>query len=210
MGRSLAVMAFLPLVTVLPVFLVGIMSLPRLAGLEGIAADRVMPALLALWAGQSWWLQAMAVLVLTGAVAAIMSTADSVLLSLSSILAKDILGKTWLKGAPSQRLTLWGKALSWAVMAGLVAFAVSPRISLWGLIELKLEVLIQVAPLFILGVLWPGLTARGALAGLLAGSLLAAGLTLAGHGKLWGWHAGLLGLAANLAVAWVVSMMWRR
>lgn len=206
--NSLSVMVFLPLVTVLPMFLVGILSLPRLSGLEGVAVDRVMPELLRIWAGESFWLHAMTVLVLTGTVAAIMSTADSVLLSLSSILAKDILGKTWLRGASSERLALWGKAISWATMVGLVAFALDPRITLWGLLELKLETLIQIAPLFILGTLWPRLSARGALAGLVTGALLAAGMTLGGHGKLWGWHAGIVALAANLMVAWLVSTVF--
>jgi Na+/proline symporter len=208
--NSLSVMVFLPLVTVLPMFLVGILSVPRLAGLEGIAADQVMPELLRIWASQSVWLHAMAVVVLTGTIGAIMSTADSVLLSLSSILAKDVLGKTWLKDASSEQLARLGKALSWAVMLGLIVFALSPRITLWGLIELKLEILIQIAPLFILGTLWSGLSARGALAGVVVGTLLAAGMSLSGHGRLWGWHAGVIGLAANLMIAWLTSVCTAR
>jgi Na+/proline symporter len=207
---SLGIMVFMPFVTVLPMFLVGILSIPLLPDVKGIDADQVMPELLRIWAGGSPWLHAMAVLVLTGTIAAIMSTADSVLLSLSSILAKDILGKTWMRGTSSERLALYGKGMSWLVMAGLIIFALSPRISLWGLIELKLEVLIQIAPAIILGTLWSGMTARGALAGLLVGVLLAAGLTLGGVGKLWGWHAGVIGVAANLAVACVVSLAQQR
>ncbi len=204
--NSLSVMVFLPLVTVLPMFLVGILSVPRLSGLEGIAADQVMPELLRVWASESLWLHAMAVLVLIGTIGAIMSTADSVLLSLSSILAKDILGKTWLQGASSEQLARLGKAVSWAVIAGLIVFALSSRITLWGLIELKLEILIQIAPLFLLGALWPGLSARAALAGLMVGTLLAGGMSLSGYGKLWGWHAGVIGLVVNVAVAWLVSV----
>jgi Na+/proline symporter len=207
---SLSVMVFMPFVTVLPMLLVGILSIPLLPGLDGIDADQVMPELLRIWAGGSPWLHAMAVLVLTGTIAAIMSTADSVLLSLSSILAKDILGKTWLRGASSERLARFGKVLSWLVIAGLVIFALSPRISLWGLIELKLEVLIQIAPAIILGTLWPGMTGRGALAGLVVGALLAGAMTLGGAGKLWGWHAGVIGVAANLAVVCLVSLLQQR
>jgi SSS family solute:Na+ symporter len=203
--NSLSVMVFLPMVTVLPMFLVGILSVPRLSGLEGIAADQVMPELLRTWAGQSVWLHAMALLVLTGIIGAIMSTADSVLLSLSAILAKDLLGKAWLRNASSEQLARWGKGLSWAVMLGLMAFALTPRITLWGLIELKLEILVQIAPLFILGTLWPGLGARGALAGMVVGALFAGGMSLGGYGKLWGWHAGLIALVLNLATACVVN-----
>lgn len=208
--NSLGAIAFMPLVTVLPMFLVGIVSLPRLSGLEGIAADQVMPALLRIWAGESAWLYAMAILVLTGAIAAIMSTADSVQLSLSSILAKDILGKVWLRNVSSERLARLGKGLSWVVMLGLMAFALSPRVSLWGLIELKLEILIQLSPLFILGALWPGMTARGALAGLLVGTLFSAGWILGGYGKLWGWHIGVIAATVNLAIAVLVSVLESR
>lgn len=198
--RSLSIMAFMPFVTVLPMFLLGILSLPHLPGLEGTAADQVMPALLRMWAGESSWLYVTTLLVLTGTVAAIMSTADSVLLSLSSIIAKDLLGKVWLQNASSESLANIGKIISWLVMLVLILFALSPRISLWGLIELKLEILIQVAPLFFLGSLWTAVTARSALIGLLVGTALAASLTLSGHGKIAGWHAGLLSAAVNLAI----------
>ena len=37
------------------------------------------------------------------------------------------------------------------------------------------------------------------------GTALAAGLTLSGLGKVWGWHAGVLGLALNVIVGVAVS-----
>ena len=42
-----------------------------------------------------------------------------------------------------------------------------------------------------------------------AGTALAAGLTLAGMGKVWGWHAGVLGLALNVIVGVAVSWIGR-
>ena len=135
-----------------------------------------------------------------------MSTADSVLLSLSSLLVKDVIGQSRLAISSEARLTSWGKYLSWTIMAILVLIALSPGLTLWGLIELKLEILIQTAPLFILGVLWRKYNAVGATAGLALGTLVAAGLTLAGLGKLWGWHAGVLGLSVNIITAVFVTM----
>ena len=187
----------------------GILAIPQLSGLEGVDTDQVMPRLLKVWAAESIWLYVMTVFVLTGIVAAIMSTADSVLLSLSSLLVKDVLGGFRMGSLPEERLTAWGKRLSWAIMAILVVIALTPDLTLWGLIELKMEVLIQTAPLFVLGVLWPRYNAKGAAAGMAAGTLLAAGLTLAGFGKLWGWHAGVLGLALNVIVGVVVSWAGR-
>ena len=203
--RSFTFMAFMPLVTITAVVLVGILAIPRLTGLEGLATDQVMPRLLGVWAAESAWLYVMTVFVLTGIVAAIMSTADSVLLSLSSLLVKDVLGRFRPGMLPEARLTVWGKRLSWIIMAILVAIALTPDLTLWGLIELKMEVLIQTAPLFVLGALWPRFNAAGATAGMVAGTLLAAGLTLAGMGKVWGLHAGVLGLALNVVVGVVVS-----
>lgn len=207
--RSFTFMAFMPLVTISAVVLVGILAIPQLTGLEGVATDQVMPRLLGVWAAESLWLYVMTVLVLTGIVAAIMSTADSVLLSLSSLLVKDVLGRFRMGSLPEASLTSWGKRLSWIIMAILVLIALTPDLTLWGLIELKMEVLIQTAPLFVLGVLWPRFNAAGAAAGMAAGTLLAAGLTLSGLGKVWGWHAGVLGLALNVIVGVAVSWAGR-
>jgi SSS family solute:Na+ symporter/sodium/pantothenate symporter len=206
--RSLQLMIFMPLVTIVPVVLTGLVGLKRFSGLEGIQADQVVPMLLRDFATESFASYAFSVLVLTGALAAIMSTADSVLLSLSSILAKDFLGKTLLRNAPEARLTRTGKLLSWAVTAGLAAIAISPRITLWRLIELKFELLIQVAPAIILGVIWPRLEAKAALAGLALGTAVAGYLALSGANELAGLQAGLFALLLNLAICIGLSL-WR-
>lgn len=197
--RSLQILVFLPLVTTTVVVLVGLVGIRRLAGLEGVEADQLMPMMLREWAQQSTWSYVMAVLVLTGTLAAIMSTADSVLLTLSAILAKDFLGKTILQGASEERLTATGKRLSWIIMGGLALIAFSPRITLWGLIELKAEILIQVAPAFILGVVWPRLPTRAALAGLVAGASMAVVFAFVGVGSVLGLPPGLFAFVLNVA-----------
>lgn len=203
--RALALMAFMPLLTLVPVVLIGVEAATRLPGLEGVAADQVMPRLLKEWAAAPGPMGALALVTFVGAVAAIMSTADSVLLSLSSILAKDVLGRSLLARAPERALTLAGKGLSWLVVAGLLAIAVRPRLTLWGLTELKMELLAQVAPAFVLGVRWPSLRGGAVLAGLLTGTLFAGGLLLAGQPRPGGVHAGVLGLAANVIVCVALS-----
>ncbi len=57
-----------------------------------------------------------------------------------------------------------------------------------------------------IGVLWPRFNGTGAAAGMAAGTILAARLTLSGLGKVWGWHAGVLGLALNVIVG--ISVSW--
>lgn len=205
--RSLGIMAFMPLVTMPVVVLVGLYGVRRYDDLGTIGADQVMPRLLREWTEAEPLFAVSAALVLLGAMAAIMSTADSVLLSLSSILSKDVLGRTLLRGADEASLTLAGKILSWIAMAALVGVALVPRLTLWGLAELKNELLCQVSPLFVLGVGWAGLTARGALWGLAAGTSVAAAAKLLGYGKIWGLHAGLYGLGINLCLCVVVSKL---
>ncbi len=203
--RSFSVMVFLPILTTGSVFLVGLLGIEQLADAGSIEADQVMPLLLAEWSGRSPVLYALSLLVIVAVVSAIMSTADSVLLSLSSILAKDVLGTTVLRGADEARLTQAGKTLSWVLVAVLVGIALVPRITLWGLTELKMEILAQVAPLFVLGVTWDRLTTRAALTGMLIGTTVYAGLLMGGYSELWNVHAGVIALLVNLLACVVVS-----
>ena len=203
--RSLSLLVFMPFITTLVVFFIGILGIQYFSDLKGITADQVMPMLLRKWSDQSMWMYAMAVLVVTGILAAIMSTADSVLLSLSSILTKDFLGKTVLKNSSEERLTQIGKRLSWLIVAILVVLAMVPRVTLWGLTELKMELLVQISPLFVLGSLWRRLTAKAAFVGMLAGAVLAVSLKFGGFAKLWGLHAGFLGWGLNLLLCMTLS-----
>ncbi|MCY4658831.1 MAG: hypothetical protein OXF93_03330 [Acidobacteria bacterium] len=196
-------MVFLPLVTTGVMFLVGILAIRDLPAAGD--ADQVMPALLTAWSTRSTLLYVLCVVVITAVLAAVMSTADSVLLSLSSILAKDVVGTTLLKGASEERLTRVGKLLSWVVVAVLVVIALAPRVTLWGLTEIKMEILAQVAPLFVLGVTWRRLTTRAASAGILAGCATYGGLLLAGRPEVWNVHAGIVGLGVNVAACVVLT-----
>ena len=205
--RSVSAMVWMPLVTMLPLFLIGIVSLQELSSLEGIAADQVMPMMLAQWASSTPLLYAAALALMLAVIAAIMSTADSVLLTLSSIIANDFIGKTWLKGAPDARLTRLGKMSAWAIVAGLVTIALVPRITLWGLIELKMEILMQISPAFMLGLQWRRLTASAALSGMLVGLAVSFGLPFFGYSRPLGIHDGTLGWMANVLVCVVVSQM---
>ena len=149
--RSFAIMVFLPLVTTGAVFMVGMFAIQELGAREAFEADQVVPLLLTEWSGRSPAMFLLTVTVITAVVAAIMSTADSVLLSLSSILAKDVVRPLLMPDASEAELTRTGKRVSWVVVAGLVAIALAPRITLWGLTEIKMEILAQVAPVFLLG-----------------------------------------------------------
>ena len=68
------------------------------------------------------------------------------------------------------------------------------------LLELKFEVLIQIVPCFFLGLYWKRLSSRVVLSGMLVGLAVALGLTLAGIPKVYGFHAGVVGLGLNFMI----------
>ncbi len=206
-GRSLrasmALMTFMPLATTTVVFLIGIAAIPRLAGLGGVDADTVMPRLLGQWAEVGPFAAVLAIVVFLGALAAIMSTADSVLLSLSSIVAIDLLGHD--RDDPAT--TRLGKTLAAGMMVVAVVVALVPRLTLWRLIELKMELLIQCVPAFLIAIHWRGLRAGPTLAGIVIGTVIAGGAALEGTKRIDGIHVGVLGVAVNALVA-VVGSWW--
>ncbi len=203
--QSLGAMVFMPLLTVLILFLLGMISIPHFANQQEISNDTVLPQMLRYWGNESSLAFGLTVLVVVGLLAAIMSTADSVLLSLSSIVAKDILGKSIMKGVPEERLTRAGKIFSWIIMFVMVLIALQTKITLWGLIELKMQILIQIAPLFILGIHSQRVSARGMMWGLCIGFTFAIGTFFLDISTMGGVQVGLIGLVLNVITCYVFS-----
>jgi len=205
--RSMAWMTFMPLTTTLVVTWIGLAAIPRFAGLGVVEADTVMPRLLGEWAEAGPLAMGLAVLVFLGALAAIMSTADSVLLSLGSMLAGDLLGRS--HGEPATARL--GKRTAAVVMVAMALLALVARdITLWGLIELKMELLIQCVPAFLLALHWRGLRARPTLLGLVAGTAIAVAGVALGAKRVGGVHVGVIGLSVNAALACGLSLWGAR
>jgi len=203
--RAFSLMTFMPLTTTLVVTLIGLAAIPRLAGLGEIQADTVMPRLLASWAELGPTQMLLAVLVFLGALAAIMSTADSVLLSLGSVIAVDLMGGD--RDRPET--TQLAKRVTAVAMVVAVGVALMPRLTLWSLIELKMELLIQAVPAFLIALHWRRLSALAALLGVAAGTLVAVGASLFIARRIGGIHVGVIGLAVNTAVVLVVTALRR-
>ena len=198
--RSLTVMAFLPLTTTLIALLCGLTGRVVLPGLEGVETDQILARLCGLIMEQSlagYWL---VVVIFAAALAALMSTADSALLSISSMFTRDIYQVHFRPGATQPELTLVGKIVSWVVVAVLVGIAIGTEKTLVRLLEIKFEVLIQIVPCFFLGLYWRRLRTSVVITGLLAGLAVALGLTIAGQSKLYGFHAGVVGLGLNFLI----------
>lgn len=194
---SMALMSFMPFATTAVVFLIGIAAIPRFTDLGVAEADLVMPRLLAEWAESGPLALAAALLVFVGALAAIMSTADSILLSLSSICAKDFLSKQ-RSSADETRL---GKRIAIAVMITMAILTQFREISLWRLIELKMELLVQCAPVYMISLHWRGLRAGPCVAGISVGTAIAVYALVVGETRIEGFHVGVLAMFVNLLIA---------
>jgi SSS family solute:Na+ symporter/sodium/pantothenate symporter len=204
--RSLSVMAVLPLFTAMTVIALGIIAIAHYPGLSDSESDQVLALILrdvmATGAFGYW----VVVMVLAAIVAALMSTTDSALLSISSMISRDIYGAYIRRQAGEAELTRIGKYASWLVIAAMVWVSTLEDLTLLGLLVLKFEILIQVAPAFYLGTTCPQLRASAILGGLLAG--LAVSLTLwALDAVPYGIHPGVIGLFVNLAIVAVIHMI---
>ncbi len=174
--RALATtMGLYPLVTGL-VFLfpvaigvIGRVSFPTLP--PGTTSDQILPLLL-----RSHASPVLEALVLTAALAALMSTLDSQLLTLSSMFARDVVGPFWAR----RRRTSEGEPLpEWMGKAFVVALAVSGLVIAYRppatFVEIATETFTGLAVLFpvVVGAIyWPRMNARAAIAAILVGESL--------------------------------------
>jgi len=202
----------LPLTTAWIAVLVGVTGAAYVPGLDGAQSDRIL-TILCREVQQSSLLGYWLVVVLFSAIlGALMSTADSCMLTISSMVTKDIYLGFIQPNASEERLTQLGKWLSWIVVALLAGVAIymnslETKPTLVKLLDLKFDMLVQLAPGFMLGLHWRRLTGTAVFWGLITGLVVTFGL----YGNAWikstGFHQGLFGLAANLTVAVGLSLI---
>ncbi len=175
LNRSMTLMAFLPFVTALIAVIAGIYALAYFPGLEGAATDQVMARVLRVIQESSALGYGLVVMIFSAVLAALMSTADSAMLSISSMFTKDIYNTHLRPNAPESGLTRIGKRCSWVVLGALATLAIllKDQTSLITLIDRKFDVLVQLVPAFMIGIHWPGLKTGPTLAGLVAGLAVA-------------------------------------
>ncbi|MEC9247890.1 MAG: sodium:solute symporter family protein [Pseudomonadota bacterium] len=212
--KSLSFMAFMPLPTMIISTIAGIMALAYFPGLEGPEADRAFGTILREIQLHSVIGYGLVVVTLAAVLAAMMSTADSALLSVSSMLTKDIVAKYVRSDFQEATLTKIGKILSWSFITMLVVLAIilQEDTSLVQLLDRKIDLLIQLSPAFILGVRYKSLVGAAVLAGLCVGIMTALTLAFGGfefveNGKIAGFHPGLVALLPNLMITIFGSLL---
>lgn len=205
--RSLAIMAWMPLITTGVVFVVGLVGLQLFPGLDTDRSEQLVGMIANEVASLNILFYLMMVVLFGGIVAAIVSTADSAILSFSSIVSTDIYGRHIAPDAPESRKVLVGKLAGVVAVGVLLLIAWNPPGTLLSIFVLKFELIVQLAPVFIMGLYWKRMAAGPTFWGMLAGALVAGSATLADLGPFYGVPAGLIGLAVNVAVCVLGSLM---
>ena len=100
-------------------------------------------------------------------------------------------------------------------MAFAVYLAIVLPQTIWRLLEIKLELLIQVSPAIFLGLYFKKIKSNSILWGLTIGTLFAVSVMVANKlgvdipAKPWGIHAGVWGLIINLTIIFILEKIKR-
>jgi SSS family solute:Na+ symporter len=169
----MVVWPLLILLVFFPAALLGVWGRLAFPGLE--KADQIMPLMLQTLPG------GVAAVVITAALAALMSTADSQLLTASSLVTRDLVVTLFRRQLSPHQEELLGR---WVVLGiGLASFviALNPPGLIVEIATWSFQGNAMLFPILIAGLYWKRATRAGAV----AGALVSSGLTL-------GWLAGLL------------------
>ena len=197
--RSLSLMTIMPLLTTLPLIVMALVGSAHFPDLDKAGSEQIILLMLS----KLTHIEGMSVVItvfVAAAVAAIMSTVDSAMLAIASLFTQDVYHKRNPQ-ASQKRLTYVGKIFSWFIMAFMVVLAINLPSTIWWLIQIKLEILVHIAPAIMLGVHFKKISHKSVLYGLLAGVSITLLLLLTPlPSKPFGFHAGVIGLAFNFLV----------
>ncbi|NLU66519.1 sodium:solute symporter family protein [Streptomyces sp. HNM0574] len=146
---------------------------------------------------------------LTGAAAALSSIVP---MAVFMLVIGTMWGRSVLGAVPrlAGRQKLWSQVV--VVVSGTLALVLTYTVpnTLVRLSLISYEGMAQLLPMLLLGLVWRRLTATAAVSGLVVGVALVCALVFTGNDPVWGLNAGLVALAANLAVTLLVTFLGPR
>ena len=179
--KGLAVMAFIPFTTALIVVLIGVIGAAHMPDLKGSQTDRILTIICREVQSSSVFGYWLVVILFAGILGALMSTADSCLLTLSSMMTKDLYQRFLNPSASEALLTKMGKTLSWAIvvlMAGIAIYLnqLEQKPTLVKLLDMKFDMLVQLVPAFMIGIHSKRLQSGPVAVGMIIGLIVTFGL----------------------------------
>ncbi|SFE37148.1 solute:Na+ symporter, SSS family/sodium/pantothenate symporter [Lentibacillus persicus] len=204
--RSFSRMAWMPFATAGVVFLIGIIGINAFPGLSTGESEQLVGMMASSIASQNMIFYWAMILLFGGVIAAIVSTADSILLTFQSIISNDLYGNYINPDASERKKLLVGKLIGVVAVGILILIAWFPPATLYQIFVLKFELLIQISPGFIIGLYWNRLHPKAVFAGMLAGTIVASVMTIFDL-SLLNIASGLWGLLLNLIICVIGSLM---
>jgi SSS family solute:Na+ symporter len=190
-------------VFMVPVLIIGFSAVLMFPGIK--PADTVLPFMLQ-HAGLSPWLVGLAS---AGTLAASMHTGDAIMHAAGTVGVRDGIVPLLRRPLDDRRERLLIRVLILVLTAVAFYFAVASDISLVSLLLGSYGGVAQIFPVLIAAFYWPRATAWGAGAGLVTGIAVNILFLLQPALKPWPLHEGIYGLAANLIVLVMVSLLTR-
>ena len=145
-------------------------------------------------------------IVLTGFLAAVMSTVSALANSTSTLFSLDVYKRFIAPEADDKRVLRVGRLASFGAL--IVAALVAPVVSNWGIFRYFQQGVTYLStpfvPVILLGLFWKRTTTQGAFAGLIGGIFIQAGVVFADHQLDWNLHWLYLGFIAEMLVFAVV------
>nr|WP_321524277.1 sodium:solute symporter family protein [uncultured Cohaesibacter sp.] len=164
-------------------------------------ADMASAALL----GADFLPPVLAIVVMIGILAAAISTIDSILLTLSSMLARDVYGSFSSESNDAAQLKI-GRFVIPVISLVALAFA-SLKLSLISILSVAASSgLVVMVPAIIGAFFWKRGTAAGALSSIIVGGLFVIVMYMTGN-NLFGLNAGILGLPVSALIFVLVSLV---
>ncbi|WP_298773645.1 sodium:solute symporter family protein [uncultured Shewanella sp.] len=197
--RSLQLMLVMPFLTTLPIIIIAIIGAAHFPDLDKVTSDEIILLMLSKL-NHIAGMQYIITLFVAAAIAAIMSTVDSAMLAIASLFTQDIY-QAYRPKTSQRKLIYMGKIFTWVLIAIMAGLAIYLPVTLWWLIQLKLEILCQIAPAVMLGLHLKQLKASSVLYGLTVGvSFTLMYMFTPSLNQPFGLPAGVVGLLLNTLV----------
>ena len=140
--------------------------------------------------------------------AASMSTVDSLLILVSSSVARDVVQKVFRPDLPEKTVAMIGKLATVAIGVGAVALAIPQvRVIFWFVLFAWSGLASAFAPVVLCSLFWKRTTRAGAIAGMVAGFAMAMVWALWLKGLFYDLYEMIPGFAAGFAATVIVSLM---
>lgn len=242
-AATTAIMGFMPLYVSFSSLMLGLIAVSRYYDSSDLVAQKAAAdGTFALIAGDimrtgtfGYWV---VVMLLCGALAALMSTTDSLLMSMSSSFVNDIIKPYWY---PEKSVGCCASALCCAKEEGKAGCAccndaaTTPRsadfyvksgnivtvivcainvglvaldVDLSTLFDFQTNILLNAVPVFVLGIMYKDAHPVACLIALVFGLILTTVLILVDIGRVGGWHCGMVAAWCNVVITLVLSHMW--